>query len=251
MDSFIPWVGGKKLLRKEIVKRFPDYFEKYVEVFGGAAWVLFSQECIAKKEFYNDKNGELVNLFKMVKYHAEALEKELAFVLNSKEWFEQYQKQDVETMTEIQRAARYFYLIRASYGAKTKNFGYKNTDITLIKDMEVLQKRLSKVVIERKNYIDIIKAQDGEKTLFYCDPPYYEAEKISHGYAHFEEKDHVLLRDTLKEIKGKCIVSYNDTDFIRELYKDFSMESIERSSNLAVHSGKNKRYAELIIKNFE
>lgn len=250
MDSFIPWVGGKKLLRKEIVKRFPDNFKKYVEVFGGAAWVLFSQERIAEKEFYNDKNGELVNLFKMVKYHAEALEKELAFVLNSKEWFEQYQKQNVETMTEIQRAARYFYLIRSSYGARVEGFGYKNRDVTLIKDMQALQKRLAKVVIERRDYADIIKTKDSEKTLFYCDPPYYEAEKISHGYADFEEKDHVLLRDILKEIKGKCIVSYNDTDFIRELYKDFSMESIERNSNLTAHFGRSRKYAELIIKNF-
>ena len=122
--------------------------------------------------------------------------------------------------------------------------------MTLIKDMEALQKRLAKVVIERRDYADIIKTKDSEKTLFYCDPPYYEAEKISHGYADFEEKDHVLLRDILKEIKGKCIVSYNDTDFIRELYKDFSMESIERNSNLTAHFGRSRKYAELIIKNF-
>lgn len=54
MNSFIAWVGGKKLLRNEIVSRFPEGIDKYVEVFGGAGWVLFHKDRHAKKEVYND-----------------------------------------------------------------------------------------------------------------------------------------------------------------------------------------------------
>lgn len=68
MESFIAWVGGKRLLRKEIVNRFPqDGVKKYVEVFGGAGWVLFYKDKHAEKEVYNDVNSELVNLFRNVK----------------------------------------------------------------------------------------------------------------------------------------------------------------------------------------
>ena len=87
MDSFIPWVGGKKLLRGEIVKRFPQNIDRYVEVFGGAAWVLFYRQQYAKQEVYNDINGELVNLFRMVKYHPAAIIEELKFTLNASQTF--------------------------------------------------------------------------------------------------------------------------------------------------------------------
>ena len=85
MDSFIPWVGGTKLLRGEIVKRFPPHIDRYVEVFGGAAWVLFYAEKHANEEIYNDINAELVNLFRMVKYHPNAVIEELKFTLNARQ----------------------------------------------------------------------------------------------------------------------------------------------------------------------
>ncbi|MDU3286328.1 DNA adenine methylase, partial [Enterocloster bolteae] len=46
MNSFISWIGGKKLLRKTILEQFPESgtFDRYIEVFGGAAWLLFYKE---------------------------------------------------------------------------------------------------------------------------------------------------------------------------------------------------------------
>ncbi len=66
MDSFLSWIGGKKLLRKEIVNRFPEKIDRYIEVFGGAAWVLFYKDKHANFEVYNDYNSELVNIFRCV-----------------------------------------------------------------------------------------------------------------------------------------------------------------------------------------
>ena len=69
------------------------------------------------------------------------------------------------------------------------------------------------------------------KTLFYCDPPYFETE--GHYEVVFRKEDHLRLRDTLKGIQGKFMVSYNDCVYIRELYQDFQIEAVTRINNLA------------------
>ena len=69
MNSFIQWIGGKKLLRNKIVGMFPEGFERYIEVFGGAGWVLFHKEQHAALEVFNDINSNLINLYRCIKYH--------------------------------------------------------------------------------------------------------------------------------------------------------------------------------------
>lgn len=114
MDSFISWIGGKKLLRKKILEQFPEegVYNRYIEVFGGAAWVLFAKEKYADLEIYNDVNGNLVNLFRCVKYHAEAVQKELDWILMSREqFFDAREQLSIRGMTDIQRAARFYITI--------------------------------------------------------------------------------------------------------------------------------------------
>lgn len=251
MDSFIGWVGGKKQLRKEIIKRFPaDGVKKYVEVFGGAGWVLFGKEP-HEKEIYNDINSELVNLFRMVKSHPDALEQEISLTLNSREEFMRQRAQCPEGLTELQRAARMYYLIRVSYGCKISTFGLNQRDASVMKNLREVHQRLKNVVIENKTFEEVIQQQDSEDTLLYCDPPYYKAERFYDICgAPFRKEQHILLRDLLGSAKAKFILSYNDNPFIREIYKDFSIEPIERNNNLGVAVGGRKTYKELIIKNF-
>lgn len=123
MNSFIGWIGGKKLLRKEIIKRFPENIGRYIEVFGGAGWVLFAKDRHAAIEVYNDANGDLINLFRCVKYHCGELQRELSFMLNSRELFYDFASQyNVSGMTDIQRAARFFMLIKTSYGNDCRSY---------------------------------------------------------------------------------------------------------------------------------
>lgn len=252
MDSFIAWIGGKKLLRKEIVQRFPEKFDKYVEVFGGAAWVLFYKEKYAPIEVYNDINSELVNLFKCVKYHPNAFEEEFQFVLNGRGIFKEYSQQlETEGLTDIQRASRYLYLIRASYGARIISFGGKNRDVTDVRKLKEVRNRLSKVLIENRNFAELIKAHDSKNTLFYLDPPYHKAEKYYNSNKFvFDKNAHIELRNILSDIKGKFVLSYNDDAFVRELYKNFKIEEVQRANNLALAKNKNKIYKELIITNY-
>lgn len=252
MNSFISWIGGKRLLRKEIIKRFPDTkINRYIEVFGGAAWVLFSKDRLAETEIYNDINGDLVNLFRCVKFHCGELQRELSGMLNSRELFYDFVAQCyTKGMTDIQRAARFFMLIKTSYGTDCRSYGCVKKDINvMIKYLTDIQKRLSKVVIENEDFEHLLKTYDKPDSLAYLDPPYYGTER--YYQAKFSEEDHIRLCNCLKNIKGKFILSYNDCDFIRDLYNGFNIDEVERNNNLKNKStNKDNNYKELIIRNY-
>lgn len=252
MDSFLSWIGGKKLLRNKIINEFPHtkQFDKYVEVFGGAGWVLFAKDRHATYEVYNDINSNLVNLFKCVKYHAEELQKELNFMINSRELFQEYISQmNSKGLTDIQRAARYFYLIKLSYGADGDTYGAVKKDVEKMKSyIKQIQTRLTNVVIENRSFEKIIDKYDSDTTLFYLDPPYHTTEK--HYNTGFNEDSHIQLNTMLKEIKAKFVLSYNDDEFIRGLYKEFNIVEVEKNNNLTSRYAKNRVFKELIIKNY-
>lgn len=155
-------------------------------------------------------------------------------------------------MTEIQRAARYLYLIKLSYGATVRSFGCRARNTIDMDALLQVKRRLDGVLIENKSFPKLITAQDGVGTLFYCDPPYNNTEKYyDTGEDGFGEEMHVLLRDRLRSIKGKFVLSYNDDEFIREIYKGFVIEEVERSHNLKMAMGDlGSTYKELIIRNF-
>lgn len=256
MNSFIPWVGGKSQLRKNILSEFPDKpLKRYVEVFGGAGWILFSKDKHADVEFINDRDSQLINLYRCIKYHMAELQHELMItadgaLLNSREIFEDFKEQvNTRGLTDIQRAARYFYLIRISYGAKKDNFGCnKKVLINAIERLPEIQARLQDVVIENLDFERMIKNYNKESTLFYLDPPYYNAEQFYQG---FENGDHERLFKSIATIKDMFILSYNDTPEIRALYKDYNILELERANNLVTRTGAQKpKYKELIIKNF-
>ena len=93
MKSFIPWIGGKSLLAKKIVSMFPDDFDRYIEVFGGGGSVLFAKDKHAPLEVYNDANGQLVNLFRCIRFHREELQREISGYINAREIFEDIKAQ--------------------------------------------------------------------------------------------------------------------------------------------------------------
>ncbi len=248
MDSFISRIGGKKLLRNKIIERFPTNYARYIEVFGGAGWVLFARDRHAQMEVYNDADGQLVNLFRVVKYHPNALQEELQLVLNSREVFDacrQAQSAPPWAVTDIQRAALYFLLIKESFGADCRTYG--GTPRSLDKAVDYLTQvsdRLRRVVIEHKDFADLIKVYDRPDALIYCDPPYHGTERYYD--TTFTEADHIRLNEILSGVKGRFILSYNDDNFIRNLYADYHIEAVSRSNNLAP----GKQFEELIIRNY-
>ena len=115
MESIITWMGGKRQLREIIAKYVPKDIKGYIEPFGGAGWVLLYRERWARLEVWNDLDNELYNMFMQVKFHPDELTRELELMLHSRKLFDVIRSQ--KGITEIQRAARFIYLIRHSFGA--------------------------------------------------------------------------------------------------------------------------------------
>lgn len=252
--SLLNWVGGKRLLRKTIEPLIPIDILSYIEPFGGGAWLLFYKEKWADLEVYNDLDGRLVNLFRIVKYHPEALKEELRYLLGSREMFMQFLK--MQPITDIQKAVKFFFLITRSFGGRGESFGTvkksaggacKSHANTLLK-IDAIYKRLDKVMVENRDFEKLITQYDHEGAFFYCDPPY----TFGCGYETTSTKDfdHERLRDLLKNIKGRFLLSYDDSPKVRELYAGYEMIAVERQNGINNKSPKNKMFKELIIANY-
>lgn len=286
MNSIISWVGGKKALRELIYRRMPREFERYVEVFGGGGWVLFGKPPDTTMEVYNDFNSDLANLFRCVRDRPLALLKELNFLpLNGRDEFnvlKKYLEKDAFTneylseelelaqrhfttvqfeeiksilmenarMNDIKRAAAFYKLIRYSYGSGCTSYGCQPFDLR--KTFHLIwqgSRRLKDVVIENKDFEALIRQYDRDNAFIYCDPPYFQTE--GHYAVEFHTEDHARLRDTLSACRGKWLVSYNDCEFIRELYAGFNIEAVSRINNLAQRYDNGCEYAEILIANYD
>lgn len=252
MESCIGWIGGKRLLRKAILERFPtDEVGRYIEVFGGAGWVLFAKEKKANQlEVYNDINGNLVNLFRCVKYHCGEVQRELEWMLTSREqFFDCLEQMDMRGLTDIQRAARFFYSVKISFGCDQRTYATSSKTIdTAAAYLEKVKERLRGVNIENKDYADLIRVYDRENALFYLDPPYVGSE--DYYKSPFKADDHARLKAVLEGLKGRFILSYNDHPLVRELYDGYRIEAISRKTTLAGNGDNRQPYAEVIIRNF-
>ena len=253
VNSFLSWIGGKKSSRDIIVPRFPLYYEKYIEVFGGGGWILFAKPPGNDHEIFNDANSNISNLFYCVREHSDELIEKLRYVLNCREDFDRIKHiiSEKAEIGDVQRAANFYQLIRYSYASGCDSFGGKPHSMwgnfPLI---EQASRRLQKVVIENKDFEKLISAQDSEVSFFYCDPPYFSTEGYYENVG-FTTVDHERLRDTLKNISGKFLVSYNDCPEIRALYKGYEMYSYERLNNIRQRFDGGSMFGELLIANYD
>ena len=252
------WIGGKKALRELIVSVFPLYYERYIEVFGGGGWVLFHKPPGNDFEVYNDFNGLLTNLYRCVRERPDELIEALHFVLNSREDFDIVKdalaRDSIES--DVIKAAYFYQLIRYSYASGLTSFGSQPHDMwSNFPLIEQAHRRLSKVVIENKDFEKLIRQYDRPVSFFYLDPPYYETEKYykNVGEGGFQEKDHIRLKDTLMNIEGKFLLSYNDCDFIREIYDapNIQMESFTRINNIKQRYDNGAQFPEILVTNYD
>lgn len=249
----IPWIGGKRRLAKHILPLFPDH-TCYVEPFCGAGALFFMKDA-SKSEVLNDINGELINLYRIAKHHVEELYKEFKWALTSRQQWEWLQATPPETLTDIQRAARFLYLQKLAFGGKVdgQTFGSDTTSrprfnlFTLEHDLCEAHIRLSEATLEHLSWERVMAKYDRPHTLFYCDPPYWKTE----GYGvDFPFEEYEKLAAAMGQAKGKVVVSVNDHPDIRQAFDGYSMKSL--STSYTVGGGtRAKRAAELLITNFE
>lgn len=247
------WLGGKNLLAKRIIERIPKHI-CYVEPFAGAAWVLFKKS-ESKVEVINDINKEVVTLYRCLQWHLEEFMRYFKWVLVSRDEFERLKVASPETLTDIQRSARFYYLQQACFGGRIVNpsFSCAKTApprLNLVRIEEYLSAvhlRLSRAYIECLPYSDIIERYDGADTFFYIDPPYFGVEDY-YGKDIFRREEFAKLAEQLTGIKGKFLLSLNDTPEIRELFINFEIESVQ--TKYSCTKGSSIPASELLINNY-
>ena len=252
MNSPLAYIGGKSKLANTIIDMMPEH-KAYCEVFAGAAWVFFKKP-FSKYEVINDLDSDLVTFYRVLQNHLEEFLRQFKWLLSSREWFEDWKRQqEAGGLTDIQRAARYYYLQRLCFGGRVQGrvFGtapMHNPRINLLRMEEELSGvhlRLTGVSIEHLAWDDFIKRYDKPGTLFYCDPPYYKCPFYQHnmGLTDFQN-----MASILKEIKSQFILSINDHPDIRDAFKAFEIKPV--TLNYTVSRGKQTKGRELIITNF-
>lgn len=237
-----PWRGGKRALAKRLGERIEAIEHvRYVEPFVGMGGVFFRRRVRPSQEVINDIDRDVVNLFRILQRHYQQFLDTLKWQLASRAEFERLASVDPETLTDLERAARFLYLQKLAFGGKSvgRNFGVQYTgparfDLTkLVPMLEDVHERLAGVLIERLPYADCIAKYDARPgTLFYCDPPYWGCTD-DYGKNVFSEADFTHLRDLLGAIQGRFILSINDTPEIRALFAGFEIEEVQLNYRLS------------------
>lgn len=229
-SPIIPWMGGKRRLADRLIPLFPPH-ECYVEVFAGGAALFFLRPQPAPVEVLNDINGELVNLYRVVQNHLEELVRQFQWALSSRQIFDWHKHTRPETLTDIQRAARFFFLQHHAFGGRVsgQTFGTATTGpaINVLRIEEKLSaawQRLSGTYIENLPWLECAERYDRAHTFHYMDPPYWQ----TNGYGvEFEFSNYERMAEFMKRCKGKVMVSINDHPDIRRVFEGFHFETLD------------------------
>lgn len=247
------WLGGKFLLTDKIIEKIPEH-TTYAEPFSGAAWVFFHKQK-SKIEALNDINSNIVNLYRVVKNHLPELLRQFEYTVPSREEFYDLKNSNTLNLTDIQKASRFIYLHRLAFGGNVANANFascvtrepKFNNQKIVDELKASSARLSSVCLENLNYDVFIKKYDRAETFFYIDPPYFDCETM-YGKDIFSPNDFQKIADLLKNIKGKFLMSINDKEEIREIFKAFKIENVE--TRYSISKDLNKKVSELFISNY-
>jgi DNA adenine methylase len=248
----LSYIGGKNRLAKRIIEILPPH-KTYVEGFAGGAQVLFHKEP-SSVEAINDIDCEIANFFRVCQHHHEELIRCFEFSLVSRRSFDLQKATDPATLTDVQRAARYFYLLKNSFASLVRHPTYhwhvvQKPGFNLSKLPELIEKthrRLERVQIECLPYEEILKRFDRPATLFYLDPPYFGRKLYRYN---FTTGDFEKLAERLRDLQGKFVLSLNDTPEVRALFRHFVIRKVELAYSAQKHAG--RTYGEVLITNFE
>jgi DNA adenine methylase len=256
----IPYFGGKFELSRKLVPMLAKH-NRYLEVFAGGLSMFFRKKK-AKLSVLNDIDNDVVNLYTVVLYHFDEMCEFIFWMPKARLVFEEAQERILSskemTIPDIERACLYYYVIRNSFNKNpylnmAPNTARKDWKHLLKEELIQSREHLDGSLIENldfRTFIKRYKPKDGD--MWYFDPPYVVAgERGDYYYYDFTTEMHNDLAEKCKEINndgGKFMVSYDDKETIRELYKDFNIKTV----NTIYAGGSNKlTISELVIMNYE
>ncbi len=256
INPALPYFEGKRLLAKRLcveINQIPH--RVYVEPFCGMGGVFFRRTNRPKAETINDLIKDVSNFFRVVRKHNDAMITELKYHITCRDEFERLKHTSVDVMTDVERAARFFYLQRCCYGGRItkRTLGVsangqagRFSSSAAERYIDRIHNRLQGVVIEALPYADILRRYDSPSTLFYLDPPYWGCEN-DYGKGLFCRTEFEQLAEQLADLKGRFIMSINDVPEIRDKFRNFKQQVV--LTTYSCGQSTSKRANELIIQN--
>ncbi len=251
------WLGGKRRLAKKLLPLFPAH-HCCVEIFCGGAALYFLRPEPAPVEVINDINGELMNLYRVVQHHLGEFAQQFKWALTSRQLFKWYQVMQPETLTDIQRAARFYYLQQNAFGGHVakQTFGTTTTRKPSMDWQHIEEKVLAahhriastETSVESLPWLKCIERYDRHHTFFYLDPPYWKTEGygVPFGFEEYER-----MAEVMRTCKGKVMLSINDHPDMRAVFKGFRMVELDIVYSAGLANRKRKKSGELVIMNWE
>ncbi|WBO20975.1 DNA adenine methylase [Sphingomonas abietis] len=250
------YLGGKRNLARRIcalIEAVPH--AGYYEPFVGMGGIFLRRRSRPRAEAINDISGDVATFFRVLQEHYPYFIDMLRWRVTSRAEFQRLMALPADRLTDLQRAARFLYLQRLAFGGKVegRSFGVDarnpgRFDVGRLEPMLAeIHERLAGVVIERLPYGDFIRRYDHAGALFYLDPPYWDSE-TDYGAGVFERGDFERLAEQLAGLRGRFILSINDTPGAREVFARFAIDAVETTWSLSTASaGGAKRAGELIV----
>ncbi|WJS98186.1 DNA adenine methylase [Novosphingobium humi] len=229
-----PYIGGKRNLSKRLVEQINTApHATYAEVFVGMGGVFFRRDRRPNAEVINDWSEDVSTFFRVVQRHYQPFMDMLRWQVTSRAGFEKLAALPPESLTDLERSARFLYLQRCAFGGKVagRSFGTSPAsparfDVSKLGPMvEAAHERLSGVVIERLPWADFISRYDRPGTLFYLDPPYHGCEG-DYGKGMFGREEFEQMAQVLRGISGRFILSLNDRPEVRRIFAGFQIEEV-------------------------
>lgn len=240
-----PYVGGKRGLAKQVIARIEAMpHETYAEPFVGMGGVFLRRRLRPKSEVINDWSCDVATLFRVLQRHYQAFLDMIRWQITSRAEFERLAGVDPDTLTDLERAARFLYLQKTAFGGKVagRTFGVSHGgparfDVTKLGPLlEDLHTRLAGVIIEQLPWDKFLERYDRPGTLFYLDPPYYGSEGY-YGRDMFPKDQFTALAAALGRVKGQFLVSLNDCPEVREIFAGFTIEAVSAHYSLSGGTG--------------
>lgn len=282
VKPFIKWAGGKSQILEKIEKELPKTINRYFEPFlgGGAVLLFILQKYKPKEVIVSDINQDLVNTYNVIKNNVKELIEYLERYKNKHSEKFYYSIRGLESpitkklkinvlsdsnFSEIENSARFIYLNKTCFNGlyrvnKENKFNvplgrYKNPEVYNKNNLLEISKLLKNVKIKCLSYEkikDLVKKDD----FIYIDPPYDQINSNSfttYTDLDFTRKDQEKLKDffnVLNKKKCKVLLSNSSTDFIKDLYKEYTIKEIDARRMINSDASKRGNIKEVLIKNY-
>jgi DNA adenine methylase len=257
LKPFFNRIGSKYSLIKDIITLIPPH-TTYVEAFVGGGSIFWNKSP-AKKSVINDLDKELIEGYRILKRIPTSVD--MTILDNSKQVGKYYPAVEkfINSVTskspDRDKLLAFTEKYAGTFGSKGFDGIYRNPSIgNKWKQIDQYKALLKPTTIVSKDYLQVLKDYDSPTTFFFLDPPYeVEAEhKFKEGYYKSSIIDYEKMNDALKQIKGKFLLTINNSKYIRDVFKDFNQKTlIVRNPSQRGISKEAENRKELFISNYK